>query len=470
MYHKIKTGFPDGFLWGASTSAYQAEGANQEDGKGMSVQDVKEGGDGAADFSVCSDHYHRYEEDIRMMKEMGLKAYRFSIAWTRIFPEGTGRVNPKGVEHYHKVLDCLHRNGIEPVVTMYHFDLPQALQDLGGWGNRETIQAFFRYAETLFREYGQKVKYWLTINEQNMMVFYGETLGTMEGGDYSEMEPLIYQHNHHMLVAQAMVMDLCHRMCPDAMIGPAPNISEIYPASCRPEDILAADNLNALRNWLYLDAACFGRYNPVAFAILKEKGIVPRMEKGDLEILQKGKPDFIAINYYNTSTVEESLPTDTQVHMQADQQQTRDQIGFYKSSDNPYLSKTDFGWEVDPAGLRVSLRSVAQRYGLPVMVTENGLGAYDKLEEDGSIHDGYRIEFLRSHLAQAGLAIADGVDLIGFFPWSAIDLVSTHQGIAKRYGLIYVDRTDHDIRDLKRYRKDSFYWYQETIKSNGANL
>ena len=263
--------FPAHFLWGASTSAYQVEGANLSDGKGPSCQDVKELPEGTAPLDICADHYHRYEEDIKLMAEMGFKVYRFSIAWTRILPEGTGKVNQKGIDHYHKVIDTCLKYGIEPLITMFHFDMPDALDQRGSWSNPDSVEWFVEFARVLFENYGDKVKYWLTINEQNMLTLVGPLIGTLripEGTDNVLKET--YQQNHHMLVAQAKAMALCHEMCPQSKIGPAPNISLVYPASCKPEDVLAAQEYNAIRNWLYLDMAVFGRYNNLVWRYLKK--------------------------------------------------------------------------------------------------------------------------------------------------------------------------------------------------------
>ncbi len=470
MFHKKLKDFPKNFLWGASTSAYQVEGAYNEDGKGLSVQDTKEPFPGTPDFKVSSDHYHHYKEDVALFAEMGFKTYRFSIAWTRIIPNGVGDVNPKGIEFYNNLINELLSYGIEPLVTMYHFDLPDSLQREGGWSNRETADAFVNYAKVLFENFGDRVKYWLTINEQNMMILHGGAIGTVNDG-VENIEKELYKQNHHMMIAQAQTMKLCHSMCPKAKIGPAPNISSIYPASSRPEDILAASNQSSIRNWLYLDMAVHGRYNPIAWSYMVEKGIEPTIEDGDMEILKGGNPDFIAFNYYCTGTAEESKIDDKEVSSQGgDQQIAVGDLGIYKGTSNPNLEKTQFGWEIDPIGFRNTLREVYERYNLPIIITENGLGAYDNVEENDTINDDYRIDYLRKHIQQARLAITDGVDLIGYCPWSAIDLISTHQGFKKRYGFIYVNRDEFDIKDLRRIRKKSFFWYKKVIETNGEEI
>jgi 6-phospho-beta-glucosidase len=465
QYRQLKP-FPEGFLWGASTSAYQVEGAWDADGKGPSVIDVRESyPEGTADFTTASDHYHRFAEDVALFAELGLKAYRFSIAWTRILPDGDGDVNPAGVAFYHRLIDALLAAGIVPIATMYHFDLPAALDDRGGWSNRATVDAFAKFAEVIFTEYGSKVKHWLSINEQNMMVLYGEAIGTVKPG---LPKSAIYQANHHMMLAQAKANQLCHAIVDDGLIGPAPNIALCYPETCHPSDVLAADDFNAIRNWLYLDMAVEGRYNSVAWAYLEATGATPEIADGDLELLAADRPDFIAFNYYATHTVARPRAGGSDL-AGGDQQIAVGEQGIYAGATNPYLPKTEFGWEIDPIGFRNTFRAIWDRYHLPLLVTENGLGAFDTLE-DGQVHDGYRIDYLRDHIAQIQLAVSDGVDVMGYCPWSAIDLVSTHQGVSKRYGFVYVNRDEFDLLDLARYRKDSFAWYQGVIAGNGADL
>lgn len=470
MLHKKLKPFPQDFLWGASTSAYQVEGASLEDGKGPSCQDVKVVPEGTSDLTVCTDHYHHYKEDIALMAEMGFKTYRFSVSWSRIIPEGTGAVNPKGIEYYNNVINECLKYDIEPLVTMFHFDMPAELDKRGSWSNRESVDWFLNFAKVMYENFGDRVKYWLTINEQNMLILVGKVLGslTIPEGCTNELKE-IYQQNHYMLVAQAKAMALCHEMLPGAKIGPAPNISLIYPASCKPEDVLAAQNYNAVRNWLYLDMAVYGIYNNLVWSWLEEHDATPEFAEGDEEALKNGHPDFIGFNYYNTATCEYEDGT-AEVTYAENQQDASGEKGMFKAAANPFLSKTEFGWIIDPKGFRATMREIYSRYHLPLIITENGLGAYDKLTEDGKVHDPYRIEYLRKHIEQIQLAITDGVDMMGYCPWSAIDLISTHEGIVKRYGFIYVDRDEFDLKTLDRYRKDSFYWYKKAIATNGNDL
>lgn len=469
IYQKLLD-FPEHFLWGASTSAYQVEGAWDEDGKSPSIIDMYEHPAGYADFTVASDHYHHFAEDIALFAKMGLKAYRFSIAWTRILPQGTGEVNPAGVEHYRAVIAECRKYGIEPIVTMYHFDLPWCLEQQGGWLNRATIDAFENYARVLFTEYGGEVKYWLTINEQNTMILHPGAIGLPKGGQLPSRKEL-YQMNHHMMLAQARVMKLCHAMCPQAKIGPALNLTAMYPETCRPEDAIAAHNWEVLRCWNFADVPVFGQYHPLAMRYLEDRGLTPEIQPDDWDTLAGAKPDFIAMNYYSTATIAASRGDASDVSARAgDQQIMLGEEGVYRAAGNPYVGKTQYGWVVDPTGFRYTLRKVCERYHLPILITENGIGAPDKLEADGSVHDPYRIEFYEKHLHAMREAITDGVDMLGYCPWAAVDVVSTHQGYAKRYGFIYVDRDEQDLRDLRRYPKDSFYWYQKTIAENGKNL
>ncbi len=469
IYQKLLD-FPEHFLWGASTSAYQVEGAWDEDGKSPSIIDMYEHPAGYADFTVASDHYHHFAEDIALFAKMGLKAYRFSIAWTRILPQGTGEVNPAGVDHYRAVIAECRKYGIEPIVTMYHFDLPWCLEQQGGWLNRATIDAFESYARVLFTEYGGEVKYWLTINEQNTMILHPGAIGLPKGGQLPSRKEL-YQMNHHMMLAQARVMKLCHAMCPQAKIGPALNLTAMYPETCRPEDAIAAHNWEVLRCWNFADVPVFGQYHPLAMRYLEDRGLTPEIQPDDWDMLAGAKPDFIAMNYYSTATIAASRGDASDVSARAgDQQIMLGEEGVYRAAENPYVGKTQYGWVVDPTGFRYTLRKVCERYHLPILITENGIGAPDKLEADGSVHDPYRIEFYEKHLHAMREAITDGVDMLGYCPWAAVDVVSTHQGYAKRYGFVYVDRDEQDLRDLRRYPKDSFYWYQKTIAENGKNL
>ena len=384
-----------------------------------------------------------------------------------MIPDGDGAVNAAGLDFYRRLIDALRRHQITPVVTLYHFDLPWALEQKGGWLNRDTIDAFVRYAGLLFSEFADQVPLWLTINEQNTMILHPGAIGVPVDRELPDKKAL-YQQNHHMMLAQAQVFALCHREYPGLKIGPAINTTSMYAQTCKPEDAIAAHNWETLRSWSFLDVAVHGRYNALAWAYLEDRGLTPERLPADAAVLQGGKPDFIAINYYSTATIAASRSDGNDVSPRAgDQQIMLGEEGVYRSVENPWVGKTPYGWVVDPVGLRLTLRKVCERYGLPVLITENGMGAPDKLEQDGTVNDDYRIAFLQAHIAQMQLAIADGVELIGYCPWAAIDVVSTHQGYAKRYGFIYVDREEDDLKALRRIRKRSFWWYKDMIARNG---
>ncbi len=457
-------GFKEKFLWGASTSAFQVEGAYKEDGKGLSVQDVHPPLNGISDFKTCADHYHRYKEDIQLFSKMGLKAYRFSIAWTRILPDGKGNVNPKGVEFYNNLINECLKYSIEPIVTIYHFDLPDELEKKGGWGNKDTIDAFVEYSKILFTYFGDRVRYWLTNNELNILTVYGSAKGT--GRKIEDR----YQENHHMLLAQAKVMKLCHEMLPNALIGPAPNVALVYPKTCKPEDVLAAKYYEAIRNWICLDAAVLGVYNPIAEDYIHKMGFNLNVTVDDMKLLSDTKPDFIAFNYYRTRVAEVFDEKQSNGNKQNLVQEPENVKKLFLETENPFLNETEYGWHIDALGFRTTILELYSRYHLPLLVTENGLGAKDVIDKKGEINDDYRIDFLRQHICEMKKAVESGVEMIGYCPWSAIDLVSTHEGFEKRYGFIYVNRDEKNMKDLERICKKSFYWYKNVITTNGEEL
>ena len=470
-------GFPTDFLWGASTSAYQVEGAATEDGKKESQQDVINKGSIFGNASVASDHYHRYKEDVALMKELGISCYRFSIAWSRIFPDGTGEPNPKGVEFYHNLIDECVKNDIVPIPTLYHYDMPMALVDkYDGWISRESVKDFASYAEFVIREYGDNVKYWLTINEQSIIVQYW-TQKNFIPKKYLDNPQIKYQINHHMNLAHAIACKLVHKLIPGGMVGSAIGYSPYYPATSKPEDALAALNANDLLNFYYLDVYFKGIYNKAALTYLEKNGLSPIIEDGDYDLFKEGYSDFLALNYYCSGTVkmpakgmDRQEPGFNLTGKKGDISGYETQPDFYEVCKNPNLDTTNWDWPIDPTGLEFILRDIYERYNKPLMITENGIGAYDTLEDNLTIHDPYRIDYLSKHIAAMKKAVEFGVEVIAYSPWSFIDLLSTSNGYKKRYGFVYVDRTDDDVKDLARYKKDSFYWYKKVIETNGENL
>ncbi|MCC0686819.1 MULTISPECIES: glycoside hydrolase family 1 protein [unclassified Clostridioides] len=465
----MNTGFPKDFLWGASSSAFQVEGAWDKDNKGKTVADYNSFKKShlQADTKVASDFYHNYEEDIELMKELGMKTYRFSISWARIIPDGEGEINQKGIDFYNKIIDKLIECDIEPFVTLYHFDLPFTLvEKYNGWEGRETVYAFERFAKICFEHFGDRVKYWQPHNEQNLIVRVEERINIYDETDSWKIDKMRVQMDYNLCLAHALAVNACHEMIKGSKIGAAVSSSVTYPLTSRPEDVYAARMNDNFKVYYMLDMHHYGEYPGYYMNYLEKRNIIPNMEDGDKEILKKSKMDFIAVNYYRTNCAE-ALPEDSQ-HPFGLREGTVDfsMYGLFKMSMNPNLKASEYGAAIDPSGLRVALNEYWQRYHLPVIITENGLGAKDVLE-DGKIHDDYRIDYLRSHINACKLAIEDGVEMIGYCPWSFTDLLSSSQGFNKRYGLVYINRTDYEVLDLKRIKKDSFYWYKEVIKNNG---
>jgi 6-phospho-beta-glucosidase len=474
MYYKEGApAFPAGFMWGASSAAWQVEGATTEGGRSPSVIDLNSKKKKPyADNSVAADHYHHYKEDVALMAECGFSSYRFSIAWSRIIPDGSGASNPEGIAFYHRLIDELLAHNITPIVTLYHYDLPLCLQErYGGWSDRRIIDDFDHYCRVVFREYGDKVKYWLSLNEQNMQICYGEWLGVAEG--VKDWDKAKYRINHIMNLAHAKAVIACHELVKEGKIGPVPGYVPIYAESCRPEDQIAAMNAEELTEKFWLDLYVNREYSGFIRRYWNENGIDPDIRPGDMELIAKAKIDFIALNCYRSNVAKDCKPGEREVELQLNKEGVKGKFvypkfpGLYQLAPNPYVKTTDWDWEIDPIALRYMLRYVNDHYRLPMMITENGYGAHDKLESDGTIHDKERIDFLRDQIYQIGLAIEDGCDVIAYNLWSFTDLLSTGNGMAKRYGLVYINTTDQDVLDLRRIRKDSFHWYSKLIRSNG---
>ncbi|MCQ1058444.1 glycoside hydrolase family 1 protein [Photobacterium sp. ZSDE20] len=471
--------FQDEFLWGSASAAYQIEGAANLDGKGDSIWDVYSRVPGNTfkntTGEVAIDFYHRFEQDIALMKEMGLQAYRFSVSWPRIMTDGRS-VNPKGVEFYHKVIDTLIANDITPILTVYHWDLPQALQDdYQGWESREIIEDFTRYCEILFQEYGDKVPYWVSLNEQNIFTSLGY-LQAIHPPKVSDFQRFI-NANHIANLANASAVKKFREMGIEAKIGASFAYSPAYAQSAKPEDVIAAEDAQELQDLFWMDVYAKGRYPKIALKRLETLNIHIDFQPGDKELLAAGVCDFMGLNYYQSATfVAAGNKQSTAQTGNASQVSVVSEISdiptdkLFARADNEYLDMTDWNWAIDPNGLRVALRRITSRYELPILISENGLGAFDTLTEEGKVHDDYRINFLRRHVEAISDAIDDGCEVIGYCTWSCQDLFSWLNGYAKRYGFIYVDRDEESEKELKRYKKDSFYWYQKVIQSNGKQL
>ncbi len=471
--------FQDDFLWGSASAAYQIEGGASQDGKGPSIWDSYSQIPGNtfknSTGEVAIDFYNKFEEDIELMKEMGLNAYRFSVSWPRIMPDGR-TINEKGVEFYHKVIDKLIACGVEPILTIYHWDLPQALQDqYGGWESREIINDFTQFCALLYKEYGNKVKYWVSLNEQNIFIGLGyvKKLHPPKVSNYQRF----LNANHIASLANASAIKLFREMQIPGQIGASFAYSPTYAKSEKPEDVIAMENAQEIENFLWMDVYGKGEYPQIGLKLLENLGLSIDFQEGDKALLKAGICDFMGVNYYQSSTYND--PNQKQETVQAGNAaqvsvvsdvQTIPTDNLYARADNDYLTMTDWNWAIDPNGLRVSLRRIASRYGLPILISENGLGAFDTLTAEGKVHDDYRINFLKEHIIAIDQAINDGCEVIGYCTWSFQDLFSWLNGYAKRYGFVYVDRDEENEKELKRYKKDSFYWYQKVIQSNGEEL
>lgn len=474
------TGFPENFLWGGATAANQCEGAWNEEGRGLANVDLAPTGSdrravltGEKKMLTFDDEhyypakegidmYHRYKEDIRLFGEMGFKVYRMSIAWTRILPMGDEEEpNEKGLQFYEDLFNECHKYGIEPLVTISHFDCPMHLVNTyGGWKSRKMIGFFEKYSRVLFERFKDLVKYWLTFNEINM-ILHAPFMGA---GVYFEAddnrEKIKYQAAHHELVASALVTKIAHEINPDFQIGCMLAGGDTYPMTCDPKDVWQA-KLEDRNNYFFTDVHVRGYYPAYAVKELERKGLFPETQPEDFQLLKAYPVDFISFSYYASRCAsadpEISKLTDGNV---------------LASLKNPYLEASEWGWQIDPLGFRITLNTLYDRYQKPLFVVENGLGAVDKPDESGYVEDEYRIAYLRSHIqAMKDAVTLDGIDLLGYTTWGPIDLVSAGTGeMSKRYGFIYVERDDQGKGSLKRSKKKSFDWYKQVIAGNGENL
>lgn len=459
--------FPQRFLWGGAVAANQVEGAWQTDGKGISTSDFqpqgifgqrverKDGDFGIKDLAI--DFYHRYPEDIKLFAEMGFTVLRTSIAWTRIFPQGDEtQPNEAGLAFYDRLFDEMAKYNITPLVTLSHYEMPFGLiQKYGGWGSRQTIDFFVNYAKTVFERYKHKVKYWLTFNEINMSLhapFTGVGLPEESG------KPAVYQAIHHQLVASARAVKACHDIVPEGKIGNMLLGAMLYPLTPDPADVM--ETLQQNRDWLFFgDVQTRGYYPAYMQRFFKQQGITLDITEQDRLDL-RAEIDFISFSYYMTGCV----TTD-------EEQNQKERANILNMVPNPHLASSEWGWQIDPQGLRYLMNVLYDRYQKPLFIVENGLGARDTVEADGSINDDYRIAYLNDHLVQVREAIEDGVEVLGYTCWGPIDLVSASKAeFSKCYGFIYVDRDDQGNGTLARTRKKSFYWYQNVIKTHGESL
>lgn len=463
----MNTRFPDNFLWGGATAANQIEGAWLEGGKGISTSDMQPGGifgevtpRTIGDFNikdVSIDFYHRYAEDIALFAEMGFMVLRISIAWTRIFPNGDeSEPNEEGLAFYDRVFDEMARYNIRPMVTLSHYEMPYSLvEKYNGWSDRRLIEFFELYAKTVFTRYREKVKLWLTFNEINMSL-HAPFTGVGLPGDSSKQA--IYQAIHHQLVASSRAVKACHEIIPDARIGNMLLGGLMYPLSCRPEDVLETERQK--QEWLFFgDVQSRGYYPSYMERFFEERNVSLEITEEDKNHLRH-TVDFISFSYYMTGCV----TSDEELN-----EKSRGNI--LSMVKNPFLPASEWGWQIDPLGIRILLNMLYDRYQKPLFIVENGIGVKDVVDDNGNINDVYRIKYLNDHLLQVHEAIRDGVDVMGYTSWGPIDMVSASRAqLSKRYGFIYVDRDDSGNGTLNRTRKESFYWYQNVIRSHGESL
>ena len=482
--------FPEGFLWGGATAANQYEGGWKEGGKGISVSDcarhhldvdvqdyAKQNGISTAEILAAlesddeslypkrhgSDGYHHYKEDIALMAEMGFKVFRLSIAWTRIFPTGEElEPNEEGLKFYDDIFDECIKHGIEPLVTMSHYEPPiNLVLNYDGWASREVIDMFVRFVKVICERYKNKVKYWLTFNEVDSIIRHPYTTGALVEDRFPgrNFQEVIFQAMHHQFVASALATKICHEIIPGSKVGCMLTKLTYYPYTCKPEDVLQAQQ-DMRSTYCYSDTQVYGEYPAYLLSKFKNENINIKMEADDLEIMKKYPVDFVSFSYYSSSCV------------------AKQSDGLKKTAantmvaiKNPHIPSSDWGWQIDPIGLRVSCVDLYDRYRKPLFIVENGLGAKDEIV-NGEIIDDYRIEYHREHFKELLNAIeVDGVEVMGYTSWGCIDLVSeSTKQMSKRYGFIYVDADDHGNGTYKRLRKKSFHWYKKVIESNGAYL
>ncbi|MEC0331370.1 family 1 glycosylhydrolase [Paenibacillus macerans] len=469
--NRSRSAFPKDFLWGGAIAANQAEGAWDADGKGPSIADVCRGGiiSGVADERVepgkyypsheAIDFYHRYQEDVAMFAEMGFTLFRTSINWSRIFPKGDeSEPNEAGLAFYDNLFDELLKYGIQPMVTISHYETPLHLAtEYGGWENRKLIGFFSRFCETIFKRYKDKVKYWMTFNEINNMHKIPFAAGACRIDEGPDKVRRIYQASHNMFVANAQAVKLGKEIMPDNQVGCMLSLSAFYPNTCHPDDVFEAYEFRR-RSLFYSDVMLRGHYPAYMNRVFEEFDVHLNTEPGDKELIRDHTCAFLAFSYYMSSTHKAGMPI-------------QGTTGGVRGIDNPYLEKSSYGWAIDPKGLRYVCNELYDRYEKPLFIVENGFGDVDVIAEDGKIHDAYRIDYVRRHLIEISEALEDGCEVLGYAYWGPIDIVSAGTGeMRKRYGFIYVDKDNEGNGTLKRMRKDSFDWYKEVIASNGESL
>lgn len=461
----------ENFLWGGSVSSMQTEGAWNEDGKGISNYDVKEVKQGFSDWKVGIDFYHKYKEDIKLFAEMGMTAYRFSISWARVMPTGSDEVNEKGLDFYEAVVDEMYANGIEPIICMHHFDVPNELvEEYGGWWSKEFVEAFKRFTVAVVDRLGKKVKYWFPMNEQNALMYASMLFSSKDlpENDVKSRNRRSTQSVHNSHVAGAFFRKYVKQVNKEAQVGGMINYAPFYPTDCNPTTINKALKIQEMSNFSTLDVMVNGEYSDETLAVWRKEDIVPEMTKEELELIKENTVEYIGFSYYSSRLVSEETSDNTtpeELNKLITAMMTNNM------EKNPYLEQSKWSWTIDEVGLRTSLNDIYRRYKMPVIILECGIGVTEELNEQDTVEDDYRIEYFRNHIQEMKKAIdLDGVDCFGFLTWGPIDILSSQGEMKKRYGFIYVNRDETDLKDLKRYKKKSFDWFKQVIESNGEEL
>lgn len=449
------------FFWGGSSSSFQSEGAWNEDGKGLSVYDEKPIYEGASDWKNGVDFYHRYKEDIDLLAQMGMNMYRLQISWSRIFPQGTGEMNTKGLDFYDHVVDYLLEKGITPMICLYHFDMPLALaKKYNGWASREVIDFFVDYATTIVQHFKGRVRYYITFNEQNLFMWKEKVCGGKPPHNQNPQE-FLFQTAHHAFLAHARVVNMMKALDPKIQVGAMVAYNVFYPATCKPQDVKFARDLEYLYNLSTYDVLVHGQYPSFLLNYYQKNGYHIDITEEDKQVLKTVKNDFVAFSYYSSKTVKYIDIDPTQYFFGQDYM-----------VDNPYVETTEvWHWDIDPLALRTLMTHLYNRYQIPLFILENGIGLVEELDENGEVHDPKRIAYHREHIKEMKKAILeDGVPCLGYLTWGPIDILSSNGEMKKRYGFVFVNRDEHDLRDMRRVKKESFEWMKKVCHSHGRDL
>lgn len=453
---------PENFFWGNSVSSMQTEGAWQEAGKSLSVYDVREATDSTMDWHVAIDEYHRYEEDLDLMADMGMNMYRIQISWSRVVTDGDGEFNEAGIAYYSRLIDAMLARGIEPMICLYHFDMPLALaQRENGFMSRHTVDAFVRYGAEMMKRFSDRVKYWITFNEHNL--YFTDEVFEISGYDHGERTLTdMYRIFHHTMLAHARLDDIAHTQYPDIKFGGMLAHAATYPATSKPNDVYAARKLNEFLNNNLYDAFTHGQYSREVQQFVENNDIDWDFQPEDAAVLAKMHADFLSFSYYRTDTVNaDKIPAGEAPNRYLNTANDK----------NRFLEANEWQWTIDPLGFRTLMSDVYSRYHVPVFPIENGIGLRESWDGEHEIADDLRIQYHRDHIqAMKDAMFEDGVEVLGYLGWGLIDIPSSHADMEKRYGFVYVNRSNHDLKDMRRVPKKSYHWFKRVMATNGNEL